>query len=304
MNGRWVDVGLVVVGALLLSAKGIFAKLLYAEGVSMEAILVLRAALSWPLIVGWALWRLGAAQLLSPDRGALVWSLAAGLFTYYLGAMLDFRALQIISASLERVLLFSYPVIVVLARAVWLRRMPSRRVVIAVLTTYAGILLAVGGFDIGLWQANLWGALLVVGAAVAFAAYLMINEHAVRTINSQAFIVYATGAATAALVAHFAAFGSAAELTMGPWAWTLLLAMTLVTNVVPLFFISESIKRIGAQRASILSTVGPPATIFMGVTILGETMQWFQVTGAVLIVAGIVILETHRAAPADDPGKI
>lgn len=65
----------------------------------------------------------------------------------HVGTWFDFRALELIDASLERVLLFSYPALVVMARAVGQRRWPSRRVLLATACTYAGVILAIGGLE-------------------------------------------------------------------------------------------------------------------------------------------------------------
>ncbi|MGR8921129.1 MAG: EamA family transporter, partial [Gammaproteobacteria bacterium] len=114
--------------------------------------------------------------------------------------------------------------------------------------------------------------------------------------GSAPFIVFAASGAAGALVLHFAATGSVDDLALGTRAWILLVTMTVITNVVPLFMIAESIRRIGAQRAAIVSSIGPPATIAGAVLILGESMAPVQVLGAGLIVVGIVVLEVRRAA--------
>ena len=286
---------MVVTGALLLAAKGIFAKLLYTRGVSVEALLVIRALIALPLIWGWAVFRIGLRSIVMADRRAIRGALLAGLIGYYVGAWLDFRALQLIDASLERALLFAYPVFVVIARAALSRTWPGRRMTVAVLSTYLGVILAVGGFDVDIWRANALGAALVMMTAVLFAYYLLANEHGASNIGSAAFLVYSMTSAAIGLSGHFLTFGELNELTLDGEAWLLIIVMTLATYVLPLFMISEGVKRIGAQRTAIISTVGPPATIIMGVTILGERVSPTQLLGTVFIVGGIVVLETRLA---------
>ncbi len=298
-RGGLGDVALIVAGALLISTKGIIVKFIYLEGVSVEAVLLLRAWLSQPLIWAWALYRIGFAGVLRVPRNLVAGALIAGLGSYYLGAWLDFAALTLIDASLERVLLFSYPVIVVIARALTQRRWPPRRVVVAVSMTWCGIALAVGGLDLDLWRVNGFGALLVIASACLFSYYLIANERFAMAAGSVAFIVFATFAAALALTAHFAVFGEATSLDLTPRAWALLVFMTVATNVVPLFMFSASIGRIGAQRASIISSIGPPATIALAVILLGEVMHPVQLLGSALIVAGIVVLEARRSAAVE-----
>ena len=206
-----------------------------------------------------------------------------------------------IDASLERVLLFTYPAIVVAARAVLHAARPARRELLAALTTWVGVAFAVGGFDADLWAANARGAAYVLIAAATFAAYLLTNEHIGRTLGSVGFLVVASTAAACGLSLHFG-------VTSGPRAlfalqaddWLLLVVMTLFTNVMPLFMLSAGIGRLGAARAAILSSIGPPATLCMAWLWLGERLAAVQLVGALAIVAGILILELGRAprAPA------
>ncbi len=288
------DVLMVVLGALLISMKGIIAKLLYREGVTVEAILLLRAWISLPLVWAWALYRVGPRGILAVRPNLVAGAVLAGVVSYYLGAWLDFAALTLIDASLERVLLFSYPVIVVIARAVVLRRWPSRRVMGAVALTYCGIVLAVGGFEAGLWRANAFGAGFVLLAAAGFAYFLIANERVAREAGSVVFILFASSGAALAFAGHFAVLGDPAELRVSMPALGLIVFMTAATNVLPLFMFSASIRRIGAQRAAIVSSIGPPSTILLAMLVLDEALrpgQWF---GTAMIIAGILVLEFRR----------
>jgi drug/metabolite transporter (DMT)-like permease len=293
--GDYRDILMVLAGAVMISMKGVLAKLLYREGVGIEVILLLRAWVSLPLVWAWAFYRVGPRAIARVAPNLVVGAALAGVTTYYLGAWLDFAALTLIDASLERVLLFSYPVLVVIARAVMTRRWPQRRVVGAVLMTYTGVVFAVGGFDAGLWRANGFGALLVLGSAASFAYFLIANERVARAAGSVVFITFASSGAALALGGHFAAFGSMADLDISPRAWGLIVFMTAATNVIPLFMVSASIRRIGAQRAAIVSSIGPPATIVLAMLVLGEALHPPQVLGAGLIIAGILVLELRRS---------
>ena len=190
-----LSVALVITGALLMAAKGIIAKLLYHAGVTLEALLVLRAVMALPLIWGWAWWRGELPRVWQAPKATLAIAMLGGLSGYYLGTWCDFRGLELIDASLERVLLFTYPAIVVLVRALWRRRAPSAREATAVVLTWVGVVLAVGGFDLALWRANGHGALLVLASAALFSGYLFANEHVGKRIGSVGFMVVAATSA-------------------------------------------------------------------------------------------------------------
>lgn len=289
---------MVVVGAVLVSGKGIIAKLLYRDGISIEPILLLRAWLALPLVWAWALYRVPLSSLFRGNRRLIAGAMLAGAASYYAGAWMNFIALTMIDASLERVLLFTYPTMVVVARAVATRRWPSPKLLSAVALTYLGVACAVGGYNVDLLQANALGAALVLGSAGFFAYFMIANERVAIVTGSVPFIVHATLAAVVALSAH-AVFvsgdGFARVFALPAHALWLIALMTALTNVLPLFLFSASIKRIGAQRAAVVSTIGPPSTFIMASLILGEAMHAVQVFGAGLIIAGIVVLETRRA---------
>ena len=297
ISAPW-GVALVVGGALLMAAKGIVTKWLYRFGIQLEALLLLRALMSLPLIWGWAWWRGELKRVMAAPRAVLSAAALGGLSGYYVGTWCDFRALQLIDASLERVLLFTYPAMVVLARALWARRAPQLREVAAVSVTYVGVLLAVGGFDTELWRANQTGALLVLSSAALFAGYLFANEYAASRIGSVGFLVVAATSAAAALTGHFLVTSTSAALSLPPQVWWSVLLMTAFTNVLPLFMLSAGVGQLGAARAAVLTSVGPPATLFLAWWWLGESMHGLQWVGSLLCVSGVLILEVGRKRTA------
>src|SRR5262249_42616664 len=136
----------VAAAAMLFASKGLFGKALYARGVGFELLVAVRSVMAMPLFL-WVGLRggLGAPAVSGDDeaqtpaiprararrRGAraIVGAVVAGITCYPLGALVDFQALTMIDASVERVLLFSYPAMVVMIDSVIRRRAPERRVV-------------------------------------------------------------------------------------------------------------------------------------------------------------------------------
>ncbi len=136
--------------AILFASKGLFAKALYQRGVGFELLVTVRALLAMPLFI----WFARALQPRRPcgrapaSHAPIAAAALAGIIGYYVGAMVDFWALELIDASIERVLLFSYPALVVLISSFMRRRAPERRMVFAMLVTYVGIFFAMGGVDL------------------------------------------------------------------------------------------------------------------------------------------------------------
>src|SRR5690349_9477161 len=155
--------------AILFASKGLFSKALYQRGVGFELLVAVRAVLAMPLFA-WIALRPGPAGAGGARPAArptaILAAALAGIICYYVGALVDFRALMLIDASIERVLLFSYPALVILIGSVRARRAPQARVVLAMLVTYLGIFFAMGGVDLAELRQNLFGAGLVLIAAL------------------------------------------------------------------------------------------------------------------------------------------
>jgi drug/metabolite transporter (DMT)-like permease len=83
----------------------------------------------------------------------------------------------------------------------------------------------------------------------------------------------------------------------------LLLLLVVLATVVPMLAMAEGVRRLGAPRASVVATVGPPTTIVLGAWLLDERLRPAQWIGVALIVAGILALELTEpsAAVADSP---
>jgi drug/metabolite transporter (DMT)-like permease len=286
-------------GAILFATKGLFSKALYHRGVGFELLVTVRALLAMPLFIWIALRRrpaLADGAPAAPPRPAAIFAAAlAGIICYYVGALLDFWALMLIDASIERVLLFSYPALVVLIGSFRRRRAPDTRVVLALLLTYAGIFLAMGGVDFTELRQNLFGAMLVLIAALTTAIYFLIGERYTRELGVTRFAAIAMGSSAVALAIHFALFRSLSELApLQAHDWLLLGILAIACMFLPGLMQAEGMRSVGAQRAAIGSTVGPPATIVLAALFLGERLNGWQILGSALIVLSVIMLSLSK----------
>jgi drug/metabolite transporter (DMT)-like permease len=307
--------GLVLVAgaAMLFASKGLFAKLLYARGVSFEALVTVRAVLAMPLFA-WIAWRGSvagkavagddeAANLAvtpaarRPPTAAVVAAVLAGVVGYYVGALVDFWALTMIDASVERVLLFSYPAMVVMINAVLKRAIPSRSTIVAVLVAWLGIWFAMGGVDLHVLTANLFGAALVLVAALTTAIYFLIGERYTHALGSARFAAIAMCSAAVMLAGHFLIFRSTAEF--GPYdayVWSLLTVLALACMFIPGLMQAEGVRRVGAETGAIASTVGPPTTIVLAALFFDERLNFWQVLGSAMIVGSVLVMSLRKKA--------
>ncbi|MEM8983966.1 MAG: DMT family transporter [Pseudomonadota bacterium] len=297
-DDRWFGVVLVVAGATMLASKGIFAKFLYARGVSVETVVAVRSVLSYPGFVAIALATGAFSGLLRVPSPLLIKAALAGFVSYYIGAGVNFYALSLIDASVERALLFSYPALLVVYFWVFRGRRPGWPTLLATVATYIGIALTVGAFRPAVMEANAFGALLVLGCACTMVYYFLATAAAMTVMTSAQLNVVAMGAAAAAYAVHYQVTTGWQHMTMDKPAWGWMAGLILVATVLPLYAVAEGVRRIGPQRAAIASTIGPVATTLMAFTLLDERIGADQVLGIGLIVLGILVVEMRRQRPA------
>lgn len=290
-----------VIAALAFSGKAILVKLAYRYSVDAVTLLALRMLFSLPFFFAVAMWsarNMRTSTLDSRDWGAVV---VLGLLGYYLGSLFDFLGLTYISASLERLILFLYPTLVLVLSALLLRRRISARELLAFLLSYLGIVLAfiphLSVDESGL----IIGAGLVFASALTYALYLIGSGATIAKIGAARFTAYSMTVASAAILVQFGITHAydghvASALHLPLPVYTLALAMALFCTVMPAFLLAESLRRIGAGKTAIIGSIGPVATLALGALFLGETISALQLVGTGLVVSGVLWISLRKTA--------
>jgi len=289
-------VAFALLGAAGFSLKAVFVKGAYRYGIDAETLLALRMLYSLPLFILLGLHTLRRAPLVlrAADWREL---LVLGVLGYYAASYLDFLGLQHISAALERVILFIYPTIVVLFTAWQQRRWPARSLWWALLLCYTGIALAMLQ-DLRTYPGEVWlGGALVLASAIAYAAYLLRAAPVLQRLGSARVTAWATALASVMAVIQFLVTRPLANLALQPWqVHALCAAMAVFSTVLPIWLVSEAIRRLGAGPTAILGSLGPVLTMLLAWGILGEHLGVQQLLGGALVIIGVRLaaaLPTH-----------
>lgn len=298
-GSRLLGVALVVFSAIAFSGKAIIIKLAYRHGVDAVTLLALRMAMAAPFYVMVAWWASRGGEVVALTRADWCAIAFLGVVGYYLASLFDFLGLQYITAALERLVLFLYPTFVVLISAVFYGRVVTGRDVAALVLSYVGIALVFAN-DLATRQQNVWlGAFWVALSALAYAIYLIGNGRMVRKMGSVLFASLASVISCAFVLAHFLVVRDSSLLWTQPApVYGLSFLMAIVSTVLPVILMSVGIRLIGSSHASMLGTVGPVATIFLGFVFLDEPITAIQLAGAALVVAGVLAISL-----AKPPGK-
>lgn len=290
---------LVVLGTTCFAAKSIFIKLAYEKGANPEATLLLRQLMATPLF--WLLFMFKVNKLpVIEQRGDRVKACIAGLLCFFLSPLLDFIGLHDVSAIVERMLVMSYPVFVILFSAFIQKRMISMQNMAAIVVIYIGIFLSIGGWNTGLLKANFKGAILILLSSVVYAVYLVLSGQLIHKIGGIRMNTYGMTMASLAMGLYLiikTLSGQPINLFRYSLSlYELFIVIAVVSTVFSFVLILEGIKRIGAERASIISMLGPVITILLGTLFLGERLELIQWFGCILVFLTVTFLELHKVS--------
>ena len=279
---------LATLGSVAFSGKAIIVKLAYQHGVDAVTLIMYRMLFALPLFLALAWWASrGKPALTRKDWLGIV---GLGFSGYYLASFLDFWGLMYITASLERLILYLNPTLVLILGWVLYKRRISRLQAVAMAVSYAGVLL-VFGHEAGMQGPDaVLGALLVLGSAISYAVYLVFSGEMVKRLGSLRLVGLATSVACGLVLLQFVLLRPMSAALVAPEViWLSLLNATLCTFA-PVVMVMMAIERIGASLAAQTGMIGPMSTIAMGVVILGEPFNGWIVAGTVLVVAGVFLV--------------
>jgi len=280
----------VGLSTIALSFKGIFATFAYQSGMDVNALLLLRFGLALPIFwLGvWLLAR-NSAALTRPQWQSTF--LAASFF--FCATYADFKAIELVGVSVSRLILFTFPVWVMILNAILIKTAPSFAKVGLAALTYLGLFMIVDpSHQVSL---DLHGIAWAFCSALTYALYLVSSQQIMKSLGSVRFTA-ASGTLVFVLSCVLLPFavpaGSAMTFPLDGIIWGAVIAV--FCTALPFFFLFEGIKRCGATTASMITLSGPVITLVAAWALFGETFTLFQITGAVITMAGCIALGLKR----------
>ena len=289
----WPGLALAMAGSIAFSGKAIIVKLAYRYGVDAVTLIMYRMLFALPLFAALAWWA-GRGRPALTRRDWLVCT-GLGFSGYYLSSFLDFAGLVYITASLERLILYLNPTLVLAFGAIVYKRRVRARQAIALAVSYCGVLV-VFGHEVSLQGTNAaLGTALVFASAISYAVYLVLSGEEVKRIGALRLTGLATSIACLFCIAQFVVLRPmSAALAVAPEViWLSVLNATLCTFA-PVLMVMMAIERVGAAVAAQTGMIGPLSTIVMGILILGEPFTGWVVAGTALVLSGIWLLAKWR----------
>ncbi|MEO6895307.1 MAG: DMT family transporter [Caldimonas sp.] len=288
----WPGLALAIGGSIAFSGKAIIVKLAYRYGVDAVTLIMYRMLFALPLFVVLAWWAGRGRPALTRRDWLVVTGL--GFSGYYLASFLDFAGLAYVTASLERLILYLNPTLVLALGVILFKRKVSVRKVMALAVSYCGVLL-VFGHEVSFQGADAaLGAGLIFASAVSYAVYLVASGEEVRRLGAVRLTGLATSVACLFCIAQFLILRPLSAAVVEPAVIWLSVLNATVCTFAPVLMVMMAIERVGATVVAQTGMIGPLSTIAMGIVILGEPFTGWIVAGTLLVLTGIWLLARAR----------
>ena len=295
---RIAGFALSAAGAMLFAIKGVLIKLIYRFGIDTTSLLAMRMVLAVPVfgLVGLHRWR-RLERDARPDARTIGLTMLVGILGYYVSSWLDFQGLQTLDAQIERLILFTYPFLVILFGRLLLGHPLRAHALVGAGLSYVGLFVMFAGEPTRLGTAAMIGGAFVALAAVTFALYQLFAREFILRCGASLFTAIAMSAAGVAALFGFFLTHPAAALIPPSDAWMLVVALAVFATIVPAFLMSAGTARIGAQGTAIVSTISPVVTIGLAVAVLGEPFGWPEAVGTACVLGGVGLFSVIDSRP-------
>jgi drug/metabolite transporter (DMT)-like permease len=301
---------LTVISAFAFGSGALFAKPVYADGVGWHVLMAWRfligASLAWAWVLGNSHRRAGLRRM---SRRAIAVSIGLGLLyvgnsaTYYAG-------LETVSASLSALIVYTYPAMVAVVSLQVGRALRGRRSWGALALALAGVALAVG--NIGNTESPpVSGLVLVAASPVIYTVWIVLAARLSGEGRTDVGVDSGAGADPMAagavmLTATAVAYWLSALVLGRPvlpaqipeGAWFGIAGVGAIASFVAFQAFYAGAHRIGAARASLISTVEPIWTIALAGLLYGERLGPLQLVGGAMILVAVVIAQAGARSQA------
>ena len=286
-------VGVLAVGAAasIWGTLGFFAKVLYAEGVSFEALVAVRASVGWVAILLFVLLARGAGSLRVARRDFLflVPLGLVGIGAFYLLYFFTVRESMVGTAA---ILLYSSPAFVSLLAWIFLKETLGVLRILALALTFGGIFMVVGGYDLAALEISPLVVATGLLSGLTYGLYSIVGKPLAGRLDPAVILSYALGFGTVLLVIFaLPTFHTLVGLTSGSYALLFMLAVVHTSLAFGLYTVG--LKRLDAGQAAIVATVEPVMAGAIGVVLLGETLTAPKVLGALLVLTGAALAQVR-----------
>ena len=296
-------------GAFLFASKGIWIKLAYNYDIDASGLMAIRLAFATPffIVIGLLTWWRGRIKgtldlpRVTARPELYLKALGVGVLGYWLASYTDFESLRTLTPQFERLILFTYPLFVILFGALFFRHPLRAKALWAFLIAYAGL-----GFvfmtdlktdGLGVVRGALWCTI----SSLSFAMYLLLAKPLIKRLGPSLFTSWAMSGAAMATWTHFLLVHRLSDIHMTPPLLSLGIGLAIGATVLPNYLTNFALSRISSQANAVISFINPIFTLAMSALILGQHITLADIIGTLMVLLGVGLYTwlDQRAARAE-----
>lgn len=277
----------LIISAFIYGLTPVLTRLAYNGGVNSITLTFLRSFLCIPILLIILFKRKVSLKLTVKELKDL---LIAGILGNAFMLITLYASYDFIPVGLSTVLHYIYPLIIVIACALFFRENLSRRVIFAAILVTVGIMLF-AKINSG---SNRVGIILALTSGVLFAFNVVYLDKSGLDRMDYIKLTFYFSAIMSITAFLFAFFSKNLTFDISPSAWILSAVVSVLITLLALPLFQLGIMYEGAAEAGILSTAEPISATLLGIIFLKETITVSGIIGCVLIIIGIVLTETEK----------
>ncbi|MFD0990888.1 DMT family transporter [Mariniflexile jejuense] len=287
-----------ILGIVLFSSKAVMVKLAYKYQVDALSVLFLRMLFSFPFYIVIAIIYSRKSNPEIVVKNDYLWLAFFGIVGYYLSSYFDFVGLVYIKASLERIILFLYPTIIIIFNKLFLKKPITQTQAIAIFLTYLGIVITFWGEVAISGKDTYLGGFFILLCAITYASYLVGSGWLIPKFGVVKFTSYAMLISCVCVFIHFGIFSKINIFSLQWEVYVLGFLIAIFATVIPSYLVSESINRISSSNFAVIAGFGPISTIILAAIFLNELLTLLQLFGALVVIFGILLVSLKKDSNA------
>ena len=280
---------LVILSALGFSFKSVLVKTAYEHGVDSMTLMLMRMFVALPFFFAALLIveRENAFKIRSEDLLLFSFMGIAGIGC---AMFFSFYSLELIDASLATLVAFTYPAMTLLMLICFFKERATLSKVLSGLVTFSGLILVIRLDKVDFLAMNGKGIMLGLISAFSYAVYNVLSEKIMKNISPIKVISYSMFF----MVAFFGLFFGNRVYPTDIEVWSIASVLGIFTGFLPFFFYIYGMKKIGAAKAVIFSSISPIFTVLLAYLFLNEQLDGIQLLGMGVMIGGVILLKLRN----------
>ncbi|RLI32717.1 hypothetical protein DRO51_01155 [Candidatus Bathyarchaeota archaeon] len=281
----------VFMAGVCWGSAGVLSKLLMNLGFTPEVVAMYRVLLGFTLLL--PIFLVFKFNLLKVEKRQLIFLALGGAIGVALGIIAYFYAVKLISASIAVILLYTYPVFVLIFSRKFLGEKVTRLKVLAAVLVLIGCFLTVKGYNLPSVKLNFAGILIGLVSSLSFTFYTILSRFMLSNISEETVTFYTLGFGGAILLMLNILTGNAFPI-LNVKFWFLILLLAIIPTVLAFTFFIFGLKNVEAGRAGVYTTSEIISALILAYAILGERLEVLQLIGALVVFFSILIIYSSR----------